>query len=121
MRTYRHQHRLLGIAEKTAGAMHGPKHRGNYRIAVVEDSFTFGEGVQRTEDTFAQVLKDVLNQRQQAVTMKVFNHGTSAYSVKEMAATLQYRVSDIQPHHVVMAIIPPYFNLVRAPTIDNSG
>ena len=111
----------LGLRTKTAGALHGPKQQREYRIAVVGDSCTFGEGVRRTEDTFAQVLEDTLNQRQQSVTVKVFNYGASAYSVKEMAATLQYRVFDIQPDLVVMAIIPSDFNLARTPTIDESG
>ena len=70
---------------------------------------TFGEGVQRTGDTFAQVLEDSLIQREQSVTVKAFNYGTSAYSVKEMAATFQYRMLDIQPGLVVMAIIPSRF------------
>jgi hypothetical protein len=111
----------LGLRAKTAGAVYGPKQQREYRIAVVGDSVTFGEGVQRTEDTFAQVLEDTLNQQQQAVTVKVFNYGTSAYSVKEMVSTLQYRMLDIQPDLVVMAIIPQDFNLARAPTIDESG
>lgn len=105
----------------TAGATNGIKRSNEYRIAIVGDSCTFGEGVQRTEDTFAQVLEDTLNQRQQAVTVKVFNFGASAYSVKEMAATLQYRTLAIQPDLVVMAIIPSDFNLARTPTIDESG
>jgi hypothetical protein len=111
----------LGLRTKTVGALHGPKQPHEYRIAVVGDSVTFGEGVGRTEDTFAQVLEDTLNQRQQSVTVNVFNFGASAYSVKEMAATLQYRMLDIHPDLVVMAIIPSDFDLARTPTIDASG
>lgn len=111
----------LGLRAKTAGASYGPKRQRDYRIAVVGDSVTFGEGVRRTEDTFAQVLEDTLNQRQESVTVKVFNYGASAYSVKEMVATLQYRMLDIQPDLVVMAIIPSDFNLARTPTIDGLG
>ncbi|MGH7217779.1 MAG: SGNH/GDSL hydrolase family protein [Nitrospiraceae bacterium] len=111
----------LGLRAKIAGTSYGAKQPNEYRIAVVGDSCTFGEGVTRTEDTFAQVLEDTLNQRQQAVSVKVLNFGASAYSVKEMAATLQYRMVDIQPDLVVMAIIPSDFNLARTPTIDGSG
>lgn len=111
----------LGLRAKIAGASYGVKQPNEYRIAVVGDSVTFGEGVPRTEDTFAQVLEDTLNQRQESVTVKVFNYGASAYSVKEMVATLQYRMLDIQPDLVVMAIIPSDFNLARTPTIDELG
>ncbi len=111
----------LGLRTKIAGASYGAKQPNEYRIAVVGDSVTFGEGVPRTEDIFAQVLEDTLNQRQQSVTVKVFNYGASAYSVKEMAATLQYRMLNIQPDLVVMAIIPSDLNLARTPTIDDSG
>jgi len=92
-----------------------------YRIALAGDSYTFGEGVTRTEDTYAQVLEDRLNQHQQALTVRVFNFGASAYSVKQMAATLRYRMLDLQPDLVVMAVIPSDFNLARTPMIDDEG
>jgi len=111
----------LGLRAKTSGAVHGVKQANEYRIAIVGDSVTFGEGVRRTEDTFTQVLEDALNQPKQSVKVKVFNFGASAYSVKEMAATLQYRMLDIQPDLVMMAIVLSDFNLTRTPTIDESG
>lgn len=111
----------LGLRATTAGSLYGPKQSNEYRIAVIGDSCTFGEGVRNTEDTFAQVLEVVLNQPQQSVKVKVFNYGVSAYSVKEMAATLQYRALDIQPDLVVMVIVPSDFNLNRTPTVDESG
>jgi len=82
----------LGLRAKTAGATYGIKRSNEYRIgiAIVGDSCTFGEGIARTEDTFAQVLEDILNQRQQAVNSKVCNYGASAYSVEEMAAALTF-------------------------------
>lgn len=111
----------LGLRAKTSGAVYGAKQPNEYRLAMVGDSVTFGEGIPGTEDTFAQVLEESLNRQQQAIAVKVFNYGASAYSVKEMAATLQYRMVDIQPDFVVMAIIPSDFNLARTPTIDESG
>jgi lysophospholipase L1-like esterase len=75
----------LGLRANTAGATYGIKRSNEYRIAIVGNSCTFGEGIARTEDIFAQVLEDTLNQQQQAVTVKVFNYGASAYSVKDMA------------------------------------
>ena len=111
----------FGLRAKIAGASYGAKQANEYRIAIVGDSCAFGEGVTRTEDTFAEVLEDTLNREQKAKTVKVFNFGVSAFSVKEMVATLQYRTVDIQPDLVVMAIIPSDFNLARTPAIDESG
>lgn len=111
----------LGLQAKVAGALYGAKQPDEYRIALIGDSYTFGEGVPRTEDTFAQVLEDTLNQRRQAVTVRTFNFGASAYSVKEMVATLQYRTPDVQPDLVVMTIITSDFNLARTPRIDEEG
>jgi hypothetical protein len=75
----------LGLRAKTAGATYGIKRSNEYRIAIVGNFCTFGEGIARTGGTFVQVLEDTLNQQQQAVTVKVFNYGASAYSVKKMA------------------------------------
>jgi hypothetical protein len=112
----------LGLRAKTAGLRYGPKVENEYRIAITGDSVTFGEGIQNTEDTFAQVVEKTLNHRQTAVKVRVFNYGASAYSVEQMAATLQYRMFDIEPDLVVMAIIPQDFDLTRTPTVvDRSG
>jgi hypothetical protein len=111
----------LGLRAKASGAVYGTKQPQEYRIAIVGDSVTFGEGVPRTENTYAQVLEDTINQRQSLSTVKVFNFGASAYSVKQMAATLQHRMLAIQPDLVVMVIIPEDFNLSRTPIIDATG
>lgn len=111
----------LGLRAQTAGLRYGPKEWNEYRIAIAGDSVTFGEGVQNTEDTFAQVVEKTLNHKQTAVKVRVFNYGASAYSVEQMAATLQYRMFDIDPDLVVMAIIPQDFDLTRTPAVDGSG
>ncbi len=72
--------------------------------------------------TPAQVLEDILNQQQFAKTVKVFNFGASAYSVKQMAATLSHRMLNSQPDLVVMAIIPADLNLARTrPSLIKAG
>lgn len=111
----------LGLRSTTVGQPHASKKAGEFRIAIFGDSVTFGEGVTKTEDTFAQVLQDLLNQRSPGTAFKVFNFGVSAYSVREMVATLRYRAIDIDPDLVVMAIIPNDFELGRTPGVDSSG
>jgi hypothetical protein len=110
----------LGLRSKVSGMVYGTRQPQEYRIAIVGDSVTFGEGVP-TEETFTEVLEHVLNQHQNLLTVKVFNFGVSAYSVKEMAAMLQHRMVDIRPDLVVMAIIPPDLDLDRTPIIDSAG
>ena len=111
----------LGLRAKISGTHYGLKLPRQYRIAIAGDSVTFGVGVPRTEDTFSPVLEDTLNRKQQPVKVQVFNYGVEAYSVKQMTATLQYRMLAIQPDLVVMAIIPADFNLARTPTVNPAG
>ena len=111
----------LGLRSVTAGATYAPRRADEYRIAVVGDSVTFGEGVVRTEETFAQVLEDVLNRKQSAVKVRVFNFAASAYSVQVMAATLRHRMAEVEPNLVLMAIVPADFNLSRTPSVDAWG
>ncbi len=111
----------LGLRSKVSGMVYGIKQPQEYRIAIVGDSVTFGEGVPNTEETFTEVLENMLNQQRNPLTVKVLNFGVSAYSVKQMAAMLQHRMVEIQPDLVVMAIIPLDLNLDRTPTIDSAG
>jgi hypothetical protein len=111
----------LGLRSKTVGEKYGPRKNNEYRIALVGDSVTFGEGVNKTEDTFAQVLEDTLNHEQSAFRVRVFNFGASAYSVQVMAATVRRRVLEVEPNLVLMAIIPSDFNLSRTPSVDAWG
>ena len=110
----------LGLRAKRAGASYALKQSNEYRIAIVGDSVTFGEGVPRTEDTFAEVLEDTLN-KQAAWIVRVLNYGASAYSVKQMAASLEYRMVEVQPDLVMLAIIPEDLNVSRTPDIDAVG
>jgi len=111
----------LGLRAKMVGARYGPKKNNEYRIAIVGDSGTFGEGVSRTEDTYPQVLEDTLNQSQSVLKVQVFNYGVSAYSVKEMSATLEHRMLEVDPDLVAMTIINHDFVLARTPIVDSSG
>ncbi len=111
----------LGLRSNVAGVRYGARHDREYRIAVVGDSVTFGEGVRRTEETYPQVLEDVLNQKQNGLEVKVFNYGASAYSVKTMATTLRSRMLEVEPNLVLMAIIPADLDVSRTPSVDQWG
>ena len=111
----------LGLRAKVVGARYGHKKNNEYRIAIVGDSGTFGEGVAGTEDTYPQVLEDTLNRRQSTFEVQVFNYGVSAYSVKEMAATLEHRMLGVDPDLVVMTIIDHDLVLSRTPRVVTSG
>jgi hypothetical protein len=62
----------LGLRAKTSGTVYGTKHFHEYCIAIVGDSNTFGEGITRTEETYAHALEDTLNQQHHTVAVKVF-------------------------------------------------
>ena len=111
----------LGLRSTFAGETYGPRASGEYRIAVVGDSVTFGEGVREGADTFAKVLEASLDGGQTGARVRVFNFGASAYSVRVMEATLRRRMLAVEPDLVLLAIIPADFNLARTPGVDSHG
>lgn len=111
----------IGLRAAVSGACYGPKMANEYRIAIAGNSFTFGEGVRKTEDTYCQVLERILNNQRNAFVAKVFNFGVSAYNVKNMADTLKLRMLDIKPDLAIMAIIQDDFILSRTAKVDKWG
>jgi hypothetical protein len=111
----------LGLRSDAPGEVYGPRAAGEYRVAVVGDSVTFGEGVREGRDTFAKVLEGELNRRQAGARVRVFNFAASAYSVRVMEATLRRRMLAVEPNLVLLAIIPADFNLNRTPGVDSYG
>lgn len=113
----------LGLRCSAASAEPPPsKAAGEYRLAVLGDSVTFGEGVPRNEDTFCAVLEAMGNaSAPKGRRIRVFNFGVSAYSVREMYLTLAHRVAAVQPDAVLLAIVPEDFDLTRTPEVDAYG
>lgn len=110
----------LGLRSLTQGEKYPPKGPNEYRIAFVGDSVTFGVGV-ATADIYPQVVQATLNRLQHRYRVRVFNFAVSSYSVKEMTATLKYRVPEITPDLVVMGIIINDFDIARTPGVDEWG
>src|ERR1044072_2874988 len=92
----------LGLRSTFAGETYGPRASGEYRVAVVGDSVTFGEGVREGADTFAKVLEAALDNSQAGARVRVFNFGASAYSVRVMEATLRRRTLAVEPNLVLL-------------------
>jgi len=112
----------LGLRSKHPGtADPAPKAPNEFRIAVAGDSFTFGDGIERCEDTYVCVMEDHLNDHADERVFRAYNFGVSAYSVKEMAHTLSYRIPEVAPDLAVMAIIPDDFDLSRTCEVDKYG
>jgi hypothetical protein len=74
-----------------------------------------------TADTYPEVVQAILNRRQNRYRIRVFNFAVSSYSVKEMTATLKYRIPAIIPDLVVMGIIINDFDTSRCPCVDKWG
>ncbi|MFI5332135.1 MAG: SGNH/GDSL hydrolase family protein [Desulfobaccales bacterium] len=110
----------LGLRSLTPGARIPPKGPHEYRLAFLGDSVTFGVGV-ATADTYPEVVQATLNRWQNRCPVKVFNFAVSSYSVKEMTATLQYRVPAVHPDLVVLGIIINDFDTSRTPGVDAWG
>jgi GDSL-like Lipase/Acylhydrolase len=110
----------LGLRSPVRARTYGNKQAGEYRIAFVGDSVTFGVGVP-TADTYPEIVEKSLNHLQHQCQVNVFNFAVSSYSLKEMTATLQYRVAEVSPDLVVMGIIIDDFDTNRTPQVDKFG
>ncbi|MEW6658029.1 MAG: SGNH/GDSL hydrolase family protein [Thermodesulfobacteriota bacterium] len=110
----------LGLRSLTPGEKCPPKGPNEYRLAFIGDSVTFGVGV-AAADVYPEVVQATLNRLQDRYRVKVFNYGMSSYSIKEMVATLKYRVPEVNPDLVVMGIIINDFYLDRTPGVDKWG
>lgn len=110
----------LGLRSLTPGKKYPSKAPNEYRIAFVGNSTTFGVGV-ATADTYPEVVQATLNRLQSRYRVRVFNFAVSSYSVKEMTATLKYRVPEISPNLVVMGVIINDFDTGRTPGLDKWG
>jgi hypothetical protein len=97
-----------------------PRPAGEYRIAVLGDSITFGQGV-ATPETFCEVLEQRLGQIEPARRFRVFNFGVAGYSVREMLETLRRRVPEVGANLVVLALILSDFDLDRCGKVDRWG
>ncbi|HEB50137.1 MAG TPA: SGNH/GDSL hydrolase family protein [Desulfobulbus sp.] len=111
----------LGLRALESGATYGRKKDDEFRIAITGDSVTFGEGVADTGNVYPMVLAKILNRKKGGPRVTVFNYAVSAYSVRQMAATLRSRMLAIEPDLVIMAIIPADFDLSRTGTVDRWG
>ncbi len=113
----------LGLRSSEGSRKEYPvKTENEIRIAIAGDSLTFGEGIENNADTYCSVLERFLNQRTlDNSRYRVFNFGASAYSVKEMAYTLKYRMLEVNPDVVIMSIFPADFTLERTGKLNMYG
>jgi lysophospholipase L1-like esterase len=81
-----------------------PKPRGIYRVLVLGDSFTFGEGV-KLEHTFAHRLQETLR-REASETIEVINVGVSAWSTDSEITYLEKVALGFEPDLVVVVFVP---------------
>ena len=109
----------LGLRSRQDRESYGAKSAGEYRIAMVGDSVTFGEGV-ATGEVFSVLVEDRLHGAGRTA-VHVFNFGVSGYSVRQMAATVERRVGAVDPDLVLTVLIPADFDLSRTGTLDAAG
>ncbi|MHB9073455.1 MAG: SGNH/GDSL hydrolase family protein [Desulfobaccales bacterium] len=110
----------LGLRSPVPGRTYGNKQANEYRIAFVGNSVTFGVGVPAGE-TYPEIVEQTLNHLQHHCHVTVFNFGVSSYSIKEMTATLKYRVPEVNPDLVVMGLVIDDFDTNRTPQVDKWG
>ncbi|MGC8659164.1 MAG: SGNH/GDSL hydrolase family protein [Desulfomonilaceae bacterium] len=74
---------------------------GQFVIAVLGDSFTFGQGVPQSK-TFPAILQNLLNDAHIAKKFRVWNLGVSGYNTEQEAYQLEHFVLDRKPGWVVV-------------------
>lgn len=79
------------------------KRPGVRRVAVVGDSFTFGEGV-KLEDTFCRRLEGLLTSRA-GLAVEVLNFGTSGWGTTDEVHFLEQEGLGFQPDLVVLVYV----------------
>jgi hypothetical protein len=82
-----------------------PKAEGEFRIALIGDSFTFGWGLDY-EDTIGQELEVRLNDALQSPRVRVINLGVPGYGPWQEWAFLQERGFALEPDLVIAQIFP---------------
>ena len=81
-----------------------PKALDVFRVLVLGDSFTLGEGV-RLEHTFVHRLQDLVRNRVSA-KIEILNIGVSAWSTSTEAIYLEERALDFEPDLVLLVFVP---------------
>ena len=79
------------------------KPAGAFRIMVLGDSFTFGEGV-KLEHIFTTRLQEILRTRA-SPNIEVLNFATSAWSTRDEIAYFEHAGLDFQPDLVLVAFV----------------
>lgn len=87
-----------------------PKPPDVYRVLVLGDSFTLGEGV-RLEHTFVHRLQGIVRDRV-APNIEVLNIGVSAWNTQTEATYLEARALEFEPDLVLLVFVPNDANYV---------
>jgi lysophospholipase L1-like esterase len=97
-----------GFRERDVSTSRPP---GTYRIAVVGDSFTYGQGI-RVEERFTELLEERLNQeRRNGTRYEVLNFGAPGTETVHHVRTLK---EDVLPHHPNFVLMQWYGNDVNS-------
>lgn len=99
-----------------------PKRPGAKRVIVLGDSYTFGEGVPDTRDTYPVLLEKALRALPGAPDVDVLNLAVSGYSVRHMAAVLEHRTAALAADICLTAVGLQDFDVAaREARVDGWG
>lgn len=77
---------------------------GSYRVLAVGDSFTFGDGIERVDETWPRVAERRL--RAEGIDAEVLNLGKPGANTAFERAILQRWLPELHPDAVVLAFVP---------------
>jgi hypothetical protein len=77
-----------------------------FRILIVGDSFTFGSGVYRGEDTYPKILERKLNNLSISCKFEVLNGGMPGYNTVQEVRFFEKKGLPLDLDEVIMAYVP---------------
>ncbi len=91
------------------------KSKDIFRIAILGDSLSFGEGV-KDEDTYPQVLEKLLNDKEVQKSFEVLNFAVGGFNTSQELAVLKKYIFDYQPDLIILGYTlndaePPLFTI----------
>lgn len=95
---------------------------GTVRIAMLGDSFVYGNGVQQDE-TLPFALERALNTPSATPAYEVMNCGVFAYNTRQEVELLKARVLQFEPHMVILTYFlnDVFYREMHAPEVKSEG
>lgn len=95
------------------------KPSNTYRIVVLGDSFTFGDGI-ALEETYTKQLENILNEKLNDKNYEVINFGVDGYNTIQEAEVLKEKAIKFDPDLIIIGYLPNDAEISGQNKLDNT-